>query len=322
MTHHVKLIVLLLSVPNLIGLFVAAILVLRADKERKKRNARLAFTASSHMRATSLEITAFVRSTKPRDKSLIGIAGRIFGFDAANLDRYPVSWWIVVVVSFVVSKVAQGVLANMVGSLAILVIPLGGIGFSRFFFGWFDRRRRERMLTQFPDALAMIVRSVRVGIPVQEAIRIVARESQQPTGSEFARLVSQLSVGVTLEDAINEMAQSAGLPEYRFFATALSLQNQTGGALSDTLESLADLIRKRVALKGKAKAMTAEAKASAGILGGLPVVTGLALWILNPDYLSLLFTDPTGHTLLGSSVLSLATGLFIIRTMIIRSLPI
>jgi tight adherence protein B len=205
--------------------------------------------------------------------------------------------------------------------LAWLAFPIAWVGLSRTFFGFFDRRFRERLLTQFPDALAMIVRSVRVGIPVQEAIRTVARELPDPTGPEFSRLVSEVSVGVNMDDAMNQMARRAGLPEYRFFATALSLQNQTGGALSETLDNLADVIRKRSALKAKGMAMASEAKATAGILAALPVVISLILWALNPSYIALLFNDPTGHNLLGAAVLSLITGLFVIRTIIKRSLP-
>jgi tight adherence protein B len=167
----------------------------------------------------------------------------------------------------------------------------------------------------------MIVRSVRVGIPVQEAVRTVARELPYPTGPEFSRLVSQVSVGVSMDDGMIEMARRAGLPEYRFFATALSLQNQTGGALSETLENLADVIRKRAALKAKGMAMASEAKATAFVLAALPVLIGLVLWALNPAYISLLFTDDTGHKLLAAAVVSLSIGLFVIRTIIKKSLP-
>jgi len=321
MTDDLKIVLLLLAFLFLAGLGLSALLVSNAQKQRQKRDARFTAMVSPHLRAQRLEVSAFVRPSKPKDQSLVGIAGRVFAFDAANLDRYPVSWWIVVCIALLVSKLGEVLLGDLLGRATILMIPGGCIALSRFFFGWIDQRRREQMLEQFPDALAMIVRSVRVGIPVQEAIRAVARELPHPTGPEFARLVSQVSVGVTMEDAMAELAQRAGLSEYRFFATALSLQTQTGCALSEMLENLADVIRKRIALKGKAHALSSEAKASAVILALLPVVTGLALWVLNPGYLSMLFTDKTGQTLFGSAVVSLFTGLMIIRTIINRRLP-
>jgi tight adherence protein B len=252
---------------------------------------------------------------------LIGMASWILGFDPGTPDRYPLRWWLVAGIALAISKAAQTLLSEMLGSLALLAIPVIWVGLCRGFFGWFDRRQREQLLAQFPDALAMIVRSVRVGIPVQEAIRTVARELPHPTGPEFARLVSQVSVGVNMDDAMLEMARRAALPEYRFFATALSLQNQTGGALSETLENLADVIRKRAGLKAKGLAMASEAKATAAILAALPVVMGLLLWALNPSYIAMLFTDSTGHTMLGIAVVSLVTGLLVIRTIIKRSLP-
>ena len=149
----------------------------------------------------------------------------------------------------------------------------------------------------------------------------MAREAPHPTGPEFNRVVDEIAVGVSMEDAMNQLARRSGLPEYRFFATALSLQNQTGGTLSETLENLADVIRKRAALKAKGHAMTSEAKATAAILAALPMILGLVLWALSPSYIELLFSDPLGRNLFGAAVCSLLTGLGVIRTIIRRSLP-
>lgn len=321
MSPELKITLLLLGCLFLLGLGLSALLTSNAHKQREKRDARFHATISPHVRGQRLEISAFIRPKERKDQTLVGIAGRVFRFDPANLDRYPVAWWVVVCVALGFGKIAESLLFEMVGPLSLLLIPVGCVAVSRFFFGWFDRRRRKQLLIQFPDALAMIVRSVRVGIPVQEAICAVARELPHPTGPEFARLVNQVSVGVSTEDALMEMARRAGLPEYRFFATALSLQAQTGGTLSEMLENLADVIRKRIALIGKAHALSSEAKASAVILGLLPIVTGLALWVLNPTYFGLLFADKTGNILLASAVISLSTGLVVIQTIISRSLP-
>jgi len=320
MSGQLKLILLILGLVLLVWLGLCAFLVSHAQKQRRKREARFTSVVSPHLRAQRLVVSAFIRQSKSRDQSLIGIAAWVFGFDPVNPNRYPLPWWLAICTCLVVSEVAQMLLAGMAGPASILVVPLGSLMLSRGFFGWFDSRRREQMLTQFPDALTMIIRSVRVGIPVQEAIRGVAREAPNPTGPEFARLVSRTSVGVDMEDAMAEMAIRAGIPEYRFFATAISLQNQTGGALSETLENLADMVRKRVALKARGHALASEAKASATVLVALPFVTGLALWVLNPDYISMLITDPTGRILFASAVGSLGMGIFTIRTMIRRSL--
>lgn len=166
----------------------------------------------------------------------------------------------------------------------------------------------------------MIVRSVRVGIPVSEAIRTVSREGPEPTAIEFGRLSDQVAIGVALEDALRDVAVRSGLPEYRFFATALALQAQTGGALTEILENLADVIRKRVATRARAHALASEAKTSSYILAALPVVTGLAIGVLNPKYMSLLFTDPMGNKVFAAAIGMLGLGMGVMRLTISRSL--
>lgn len=313
-------ILLILSCLSLAGLGLSGLLVSRAQAFRQKRDARLAMVVTPHLRVQKVEVSAFSRAAKPRDQSVVGMAAWVFGFDVTAPDRYPMRWWIVVVITFGLAAGAHQLLAALFGILSWLVIPGGWIMMSRMFFGWFDRRQREMLLQQFPDALAMIVRSVRVGIPVQEAIRTVAREAPHPTGPEFSRVVNEVAVGVSMEDAMNQLARRSGLPEYRFFATALSLQTQTGGTLSETLDNLADVIRKRAGLKAKGHAMAAEAKATAAILAVLPVVMGLLLWVISPAYIALLFTDPTGRNMFAAAVCLLLTGLGVIRAIIRRSL--
>jgi tight adherence protein B len=120
---------------------------------------------------------------------------------------------------------------------------------------------------------------------------------------------------------VTELAHRTGLAEYRFFATALSLQTQTGGTLSETLENLADVIRKRAALKARGHAMTAEARTSSAILAVLPIVTGVMLYFLNPNYIMMLFTDPTGKEFFSAAVISLILGMLAIRAIIKSVLP-
>ena len=319
---RLQLFLLVMSCLSLIGLGFSGLLVSRAQGQKARRELRLASIAAPHLRTQKIEVSAFTRTTPRQQRSIATIAASIFGFDPEKPEQYPTKWWIVLLITFAVAKGIQSLSADVLGGTwSILVWPGSWVMLSRNFFGWAEGRRKKALLMQFPDALAMIVRAVRVGIPVLEAIRAVARETPEPTAPEFANLVSQVSIGVSLEDAVLEMARRAAIPEYRFFATALALQNQTGGTLSETLEGLADVIRKRVALVAKGKAMTSEARASAAILGSLPVVTGGALWAMNPSYIGVLFTDPAGKTLLASAVLSLGIGLFIIRALIRKSAP-
>jgi tight adherence protein B len=320
---HPGLLLLLLggACLSLLGLGISAALVSRGQKQRDKRAERLAAAVSPHMRRTRIEMSAFVAAPETQRASLRGIVTRVFGFDPDKVAMYPVNGWIVIAVSLVAGKLGQMIAASLVSrELSLLAIPLAWVMLSRYFFNWAQTRHQSALLAQFPEALAMMVRSVRVGIPVLEAVRGVARELPAPTGPEFALMLDQISIGVALEDAVMELARRGGIPEYRFFATALALQTQTGGTLSETLDGLADVIRKRMALKSRGKALTAEARASALILAALPFATGALLYVINPGYIGVLFTDPTGNTIFGAALVSLGVGMTTIRALIRRAL--
>lgn len=317
--HGLLWLLMVLSCVSLAGLGVSGLLVSKSQKIKVKLEARMASVASPGSRVRRVEMSAFIRPTQTQDRSLPAMAAAVFGFDLDRPEQYPMRWWMILLITLVIAKVVQSLAGSLVGDISYVAIPVVWVMLSRNIFGWVESRRQQKLLQQFPDALAMIVRSVRVGIPVMEAMRAVARETPVPTGPEFSRLAEQISIGVSLDDAVMELAQRCGIPEYRFFATALSLQNQTGGNLSETLENLADMIRKRIALAAKGQAMASEAKTCAVVLALLPVLTGGALWMLSPSYFGLLFNDPLGRKLFGSAVLSLCCGLLVIRTMIRKS---
>ena len=318
--HGLLWALMVLSCVSLMGLGISGLLVSKAQQVKAKREARMAAVSSPHTRVQPVVISAFIRPVRTRNRSASAMAASVFGFDLEKPEQYPLRWWMILLLTLTLAKVVQSLAEGLVGDLSYLSMPVIWIFASRSIFGWAENRRKLALLRQLPDVLAMIVRSVRVGIPVMEAIRSVARETPEPTGPEFARLVDQLSIGVALEEAVQDMARRCAIPEYRFFATAISLQNQTGGTLSETLENLADVIRKRVALAAKGKALASEARTSAAVLTALPVVTGLGQWALSPKYIAVLFNDRTGNTLLATAVLSLCLGIFAIRTIIRKSL--
>jgi tight adherence protein B len=318
--HGMLWALLLLSCITLLGFGVSAVLVSRSQKIRAKRNARLAAVASPRTRSLEVEISAFTKPKEAKNRSAAAMAAGLFGFDVNKLEQYPLRWWVILLITLVIAKVGQSLAGGIVGNLSYAAIPVAWVMLSRNVFSWAESRRHQKLLNQFPDALAMIVRSVRVGIPVMEAMRNVARDVPAPTGPEFLRLVEQVSIGVSVEDAVMEQAVRADIPEYRFFATTICLQNQTGGTLSESLDNLADMIRKRIALVGKANALASEAKTCAVVLAALPVLTAVALWALTPSYFALLFNDPQGRSLFGSAVVSLFMGLGTIRLMIRKTL--
>jgi len=311
---------MVLSCLALVGLGFSGILLSRAARIRIKLEARMAAVSVPHTRNAKLLASAFTRAAPKHNRSALGMSASLFGFDPSKPEQYPLRWWLILLLTMALTKVVQVLEEGVIGQISYLTMPVIWLMISRAVFGWAEQRRKSALLGQFPDTLSMIVRSVRVGIPVLEAMRAVSRELPEPTGPEFTRLIDQVTIGVAIDEAVMEMARRCGIPEYRFFATALSLQNQTGGGLSETLEGLADVIRKRVALAAKGKALASEARTSAGVLTALPIVTGVGMYFINPKYISMLFDDPTGHTLLAFGVLSLCTGVGTIRTIIRKSL--
>lgn len=319
MSGGLSLVLVLLSFLSLIGFGFSGLLVSQAEARRKKRAQRVHDVVLPYRKGPVVAVQAF-RPAPKNERSLAEIAASIFGFDPGNLDQYPVRWWLVVGVAFVLARVAAGLIVSFFGPFGLLSMPVLWVALCRFVFGWAVGRRRAALIQQFPDALAMIVRSVRVGMPVLGAITTVAREAQAPTSVEFTRLANDLAVGVPLDKATIELGKRNDLSEYRFFATAISLQAQTGGGLSETLENLADLIRKRIALRERGHALSSEARTSSLILAALPVVLGAGLGALNPGYMSVLFTTSAGHKILGAACFSLACGGMTMRTIIKKSL--
>jgi tight adherence protein B len=298
---------------------VSGVLFVRLAAQ-EQRDRRIALAIAPHLPAAAPPAPRRDMVERLLGSALARRVLALFGVDLAEAPDLPLRWWLIVLLALPVARLAAGLLALLLGGAALFALPLIWIAVSRFAFDALRERRQARLFRQFPDALGMIVRAVRVGIPVTEAIRQVARETQRPTADEFRRISDRLAVGLALDDALAETAGRNGLAEYRFFATALSLQATTGGAVSETLENLAEVIRKRVGLRARAIALASEARTSAAILIALPLVTMAALALTSPDYLSeLLYTEP-GQRILGLAAGMILGGLLVMRSLIRRAL--
>jgi tight adherence protein B len=309
----------ILGMAILIGFGFSGLLVVRAQAREKRLLERRQNVLRRHARAQPIDVRLFARAA-PSEFSLLTRAASWFGVDLERTDICPLPWWLVVGATAVGAEVAASGLASLFGHFAWIGFPVGWIFASRFVFHWFRGKRAKKLQSQFPDALMMIVRAVRVGVPVTEAIHIIAHEQPQPTAGEFALLASQLSVGEPLEKAMLSMAQHADLPEYRFFATALTLQSKAGGALTGTLENLADMIRKRIAVKERAHALASEARLSIYVLTGLPGFVAGGISVLNPEYISKLITDPLGNKILTAAIILLCLGLGSMQMIVKKSI--
>lgn len=203
--------------------------------------------------------------------------------------------------------------ALVLASLSLAVVP-------RLVFAASRRKTLEAILQQLPDAIGLVVRATRAGIPVSESLRMVSAELGEPIAPLFRRIVDETAVGVDLETVLERASASVRLPEFRFFVVTLALQRETGGNLTEVLDNLADTIRqrRRVALKGRS--LSAEARASALVLAALPFVAGGGLMMLNPDYIRRLVDDATGNVLLAVAGGLLLAGVGSMQVLIRRTL--
>jgi tight adherence protein B len=204
--------------------------------------------------------------------------------------------------------------------LAALAAPVEAVFLARFIFGWERARFQKALLEQIPDVMALICRAVGAGIPLSEAMRGAAKDAPSPSRDEFLLVVNEMAIGQPLDQALWKLYDRVGLAEYAFFAVTIGLQAQTGGNLVETLQNLQDMVRKRVALSKRGKALAAEARMSALILGALPFVMGFILSFIMTGFLDFFLHDPTGNHLLLVAAGLLSMGIFVMRQLIRRSL--
>ncbi|MGM4912666.1 type II secretion system F family protein [Rhizobium sp. 768_B6_N1_8] len=199
----------------------------------------------------------------------------------------------------------------------MLGIPVvAGLGLPRWVLGFLVSRRQNKFLDEFPNALDVIVRSIRSGLPLNDAIRLVATEGVEPVKGEFRRIVESQQVGLSVPEACARMTNQMPLQEVNFFAIVIAIQSQAGGNLSEAIGNLSKVLRDRKKMKAKVKALSMEAKASAVIIGALPFIVATLVYLTSPQYMMILFTDPRGHFIMGFSAVWMSIGIFVMRNMI------
>src|ERR1700742_372351 len=203
---------------------------------------------------------------------------------------------------------------------ALLVVAMAafaaGFGLPRWVLGFLKNRREKKFTGEFANAIDVVVRSVRSGLPTTEALRIVARESPEPVAGEFNKLVEGLKVGVTIDQGCKRMYDSMPTAEVSFFGIVMTIQQKSGGNLSEALSNLSGVLRDRKRLAGKIKAYSSEAKASAAIIGSLPPAVMGIVYATTPGYIRLLFTERTGNLILACCAIWMGVGIFVMRKMI------
>lgn len=235
----------------------------------------------------------------------------------AGLDVDPRMFWIASgVCGLIVGLGIWAAAPNLPLIVPMLGMFVGALGLPRWILARLTKRRQYKFTDEFANAIDVIVRGVKSGLPLIECLNIIARESPQPISGEFTDLVEQQRVGVPLGEAFDRMMVRTPLPEVRFFAIVIAIQQQAGGNLSEALGNLSGVLRDRKRLQAKVRALSAEAKASAAVLGALPFIVMILVYISTPSYIALLWSTKFGQFLLAAAGCWMTCGILVMKKMI------
>jgi tight adherence protein B len=202
------------------------------------------------------------------------------------------------------------------------IIPALGVGFAAacglplWILSFLKKRRESKFLEHFPDAVDVIVRGIKAGLPLSDCLHVIVADTQEPVKSEFRTIVESQSIGVPLGDACLKLYERMPVAEANFFGIVIFIQQKSGGNLSEALGNLSRVLRDRKKMKAKIQAMSMEAKASGAIIASLPFIVMILVYLSSPDYISLLWTDRLGNLLLAGSAIWMSFGVFVMRKMI------
>ena len=202
------------------------------------------------------------------------------------------------------------------------LLPALGIGFAgafglpRWMLSYLKKRREQKFLAAFPDAVDIIVRGVKAGLPLLDCLKMITQEAPEPIKSEFRVIVDTQAIGMPLGEACAKLYERTPVAEANFFAIVVGIQQRAGGNLSEALSNLSRVLRDRKKMKAKIKAMSQEAKASAGIIGALPICVMALVYLTSKDYITLLFTEQLGHLMLAGSAVWMTMGILVMKKMI------
>lgn len=251
-------------------------------------------------------------SERASRKARISLAAKL---KQAGLATSVKTFWIISgvlgVVALLLALLFSGNILIAVGAGVIF-----GLGLPRWVVGFLGKRRMKKFSSHFADAVDVIVRGIKSGLPVHDCFKIIARESPAPLGGEFQMLVEGLGVGLTLQQALEKMYERMPTPELKFFSIVIGIQQKTGGNLAEALGNLSTVLRARKMMGEKIKALSSEATASAGIIGSLPPAVMILVSITTPAYMAKLFTEPRGQFMLLIAVLMMSLGVFVMKRMI------
>lgn len=257
-------------------------------------------------------LKALKEQERKQKKATLSISARML---AAGLGQNVRMFWIIsgalaVVVALIVLVLSQNPLIALAGGFA------AGMGLPRWVLGFLAKGRTKKFTEAFSDAIDIIVRGIKSGLPVHDCLKIIGKESPEPLGGEFRTLTENIAMGVPIDAALEKMYERMPTNELRFFSIVLGIQAKTGGNLAEALGNLSTVLRARKLMKEKIKALSAEAIASASIIGCLPPGVVILISVTSPAYMKPMFTDPRGHLMILGGLLWMTMGILVMRKMI------
>lgn len=261
--------------------------------QRRLQQVRFRHSQSTDTKVES-QFKKAIAARKPKIQRVAGSTSRIDAL-AIRLDRTGKRWSLAqyAYTSLGLALAVTVLLYLRTGALplSLAVGVLFGAGLPHMCVGRLVTKRTNQFNAKFPDAIELLVRGLRSGLPVTETLAVVAQEVSGPVGEEFKSVVERIKIGRTMEEALQVTADRLGIPEFNFFCITLAIQRETGGNLAETLSNLSDVLRKRGQMKLKIRAMSSESKASAYIVGALPFIVFGMIWWINPEYIGGFFTE-------------------------------
>ncbi|UIJ71430.1 type II secretion system F family protein [Aurantimonas sp. HBX-1] len=252
--------------------------------------------------------------TRERDKlnGKLSLARRLEQAGLTLTVRHYV--WISIGTGFVSLLLALVFGAGLLVSVGAGIV--GGLGVPRFVLSHLRKKRLQKFIDEFPNALDLIVRGIRSGLPLNDTLRMIAGEAAEPVRSEFRKIVETQQMGVSTSESVERLYRNVPTAETNFFSIVITIQAQAGGNLSEAIANLSKVLRERKKMKGKIQAMSMEAKASATIIGALPVIVGFLVYLTTPDYIGILFATNAGNLLMIVAAVWMAIGVFTMKRMI------
>ena len=294
--------------------------LLSGERKAEHRRASVAKTEpaarqvdkSQRSRREQVEGTLKDLEARSKKEKKIPLSSRLLqaGLDWST-QKFMIASGVLAVICFVAALVFGG---GMLGAVGLSFAA--GFGLPRWVLSFLKNRREANFLKALPDAVDVIVRGIKAGLPLFDSIKVVAADAPEPLRGEFLAIIETQAIGMPLGDACARLYERMPVPEANFFGIVIAIQQKSGGNLSEALGNLSKVLRDRKKMAEKIQAMSMEAKASAGIIGSLPPIVMLLVYLSTPDYISLLWTHPTGQLMLVGCVVWMSVGIFVMKRMI------